>query len=134
MLQAVGRAKDAARRSAVTNAVAPGLLGAVLSDPAPTQDEIDNLEEQIAKDVSLTAANAEPVSFTCQPCGGTFSLDQGAYTPAGRVYCWACFEADAEARRLAQRPPTGLSQDQAFAVVMGGLVVLTIIIFLLTRK
>jgi hypothetical protein len=103
MMQTIGRARHAANSRDVGNGDG-GILGLIVSIPALIMHgQIDRIENQVAREVTFNAANAQAVSFTCKPCGKELPLKEGTYNPGHRLLCKTCFAADAEKWRKAYR-------------------------------
>lgn len=114
MMQQIGRAvADEVREEG-------GVRVHYVRDLAQAEKMHAEMQAAFARDVSLTAATAQAVSFTCRPCGRTLPLEEGAYNPANRVLCETCFAADAERRRNARR--SGTSEWKFYAAIIAGLV------------
>jgi hypothetical protein len=104
MKQTIDRARHAAASHEVGIGGFGGMLGAILSIKADRMHrQIDRIEDQVAREVTFNAANADAVNFTCKPCGKALPLEQGAYNPDHRLLCKTCFAADAEERHKAYR-------------------------------
>jgi hypothetical protein len=126
MMQQTGRARAAADERAGR---ARGWARVIADAQAQgVHADMDRLETEFTREVSFTAANAQAVSFTCQPCGRTLPLEAGAYNPANRVLCEPCFAADAERRRNARR--SGASEWRTYASILLGLVIVALYYYL----
>ena len=118
MMQQTQRVRDAANER--TRHVSGAANFVAIIQAQNVSADMDRLETEFAREVSFTAANAQAVSFTCQPCGRMLPLEEGAYNPAGRVLCETCFAADAERRRNARRSGSnGLLKFAQVLVVLG---------------
>jgi hypothetical protein len=114
MMQQTQRARDAADESARKVRGVARVVANVQAENVHA--DMDRLETEFAREVSFTAAEAQAVGFTCQPCGKVLPLEEGAYSPAGRVLCETCFAADAERRRNARR--SGSTDWKAVAQIL----------------